>query len=263
MWIASVVSAVRALTGYVTRIELESELRVPPETDWSALKPQSTGPRTYKGPEINAKSPWVCPSCGKDNTTRELSQGCEHCHAGEGAARFKGVDPIAKPKPKVVQTRAIPHLVSSASLDFARWVRQIDTRTWSEEHFDLLGAAFEAGWQARGMTFPVTPKEQTDADHMDRTDVVGGDLLRVPDPGGSLQGSPAPSDDQAGAEDPEIQGADGEGFIGTAQERTLLAALIFLREQVYSQQPEEVVSGEWLPTEQLDRWIAELKGPYA
>jgi hypothetical protein len=131
-------------------------------------------------------------------------------------------------------------------------------------------AAFQAGWQARGMTIPVTPdmsfpipKEQTDADPMVGTEMVGGDLLPVPDQGGSPQGAPTAPDDQERAEDPEVQGEAGEGFVGTAQDRTLLAALIFLREQVYSQQPEEETTGEWLKREELDRWIAELKGPYA
>jgi hypothetical protein len=227
------------------------------------------GPRGYKGAEIAARAPWRCPSCGFENVSRELGQGCESCHAGEGAAKHVGIDPIVRPKAKPVRTLADPILrptdvSGDLSQAFLAWMQKAGTE---------IGplAAFTAGWESARMTSPVTPKEQTDdshnADPLARGDMVGGDLPGAVHPGSMQEGDQADPGDSSGAgaaaDLPPADPESPEGFVGTAQERTLLAALIFFREQVMAQGPEEVVSGEWMTPEELDRWIAELKGPYA
>lgn len=214
------------------------------------------GPRGYKGAEVAARHPWKCPSCGEENVSRELGQGCEFCHAGEGSARHVGVDPIVRPKPKgeraLLSTGQSGQSGQAGPADlqqaFLNWMQQAGTE---------IGpfAAFRAGWlaaQERGVP---------NGDPSTRAGALGGDLLGADRPApGPAGGGDSPG---AGADDGGTVPSDpapDAGLTGTPRSRTLLAALIFFRDQVLAQGPEEVVTGEWMPIVEVNRWIAELKG---
>lgn len=98
-----------------------------PAVDWTAVKPQATGDRHYKGAGLGS-GPWKCPACGKDNS-RDLSLGCEHCGSGTNAARHVGVDsPARKPSSPTVPTvqTSTEGTESPARIAFTRWLRAQD-----------------------------------------------------------------------------------------------------------------------------------------
>lgn len=192
------------------------------------------GPRQYRGREATAKYPWKCPACGGENITRALAEGCEHCHAGEGASRHVGVDPppVKKPTSTVPVRTRTNSTVPSGEIQqaFLDWMQQAGTDVGPF-------AAFRAGWEA-SVTYPVT-----DLSNAARVDDGEPDLTVVS------------SEATVPVEEPQWNPSG-------ARARTLLAALTFFREQIVAQQPEESTTGEWLNAEGLAQWIAELKGPY-
>ena len=220
--------------------------------------------------DADARAPWKCPACGETNEGRKLSEGCTHCGSG-GGARHVGVDPIAKPQRKL----AVPayDVRDDAASAFLRWFHHVGAKAGIFE-------AFQAGWLAAAVTHPVTGEEETDGDAL-----VGGDRRSAAeprDPAPATAATPAATADStapggvaarpagpAGGPLPD----DGTGEIPAAWDaeraldRTILAALIVLQEQVYSQQPEEASTGEWMTAEALTETIARIKrdlnGPYA
>ena len=202
------------------------------------------GPRQYRGSEASARYPWKCPACGGENLTRALAEGCEHCHAGEGASRHVGVDPPPKkrevPVPVVPTVRTSTDRTGTVSRELQRaflaWMQQAGTDVGPL-------AAFSAGWEA-GMTAPVMEEREV------RDAVV---LVDHGEPDSTYAIGEAASSSEA--EEPQWNPSG-------ARPRTLLAALTFFHEQIVTQQPEECSTGEWLNAEGLTQWIAELKGPY-
>ncbi len=214
-----------------------------PLVNWGSVKPGTTenvgGPRGYQGGEVNQRFAWNCPSCGESNENRALHEGCEHCHAGEGASKHVGVDPRPKRVLSTVRTSSTSTGTSSeVQSAFLAWMQQAGTDVGPL-------AAFKAGWDARG-----------------GGDVVDGDAPTtlpavVSDPPALTQDDPAEAG-AGGSPDP-VEVWDP----AFARSRTLLAALLFFQERMMSEGPEESVSGEWLTAEGLAEWIAERKGPYA
>lgn len=197
---------------------------------WSGLRPaEGTGPRHYAGSEANAKAPWKCPACAAENTGL-LGAGCSSCGNG-GGAKHVGVDPIVvKSTLRTVRefdiqtplaaANALPLHETPDTLSQAFWVF-VHSRTPEQSLPDPF-ETFKAGWMARGAQ--VTPT------------IAGPDEIPTVQP---------VTDDQM--------------LVGTARTRTILAALIFFKDQVLSQQPEEMGTGEWLTAEQMQTLIDELK----
>ena len=210
-----------------------------PVIKWGALRPLDGGPRHYAGSDAQSKAPWRCVRCGEENQG-ELGQGCTSCGSG-GGAKHVGVDPIVVRRkrseieeetrerpvrtesPKVTTVATPDHTLivdQGASLAFVQWMQ-------TQEKPTLVGA-FMAGWfeqQAR----------------------------RV---GGGAQ-PPNEEEEEPVALLPETEAA--LALLGTARSRTLLAALIYFRDQVLQGEPEEIQTGEWLSGEEVQTWIAALQ----
>lgn len=195
------------------------------------------GQRHYEGQGLGPVIQWACPACGKSNS-RPLSEGCEWCHSGEGAAKHVGVDPIVRKVEKssyMVVGTALPnatniHVTDDSNAAFLGWLAQ--KRIEMPSIIPLLSEAFVAGWQSyatvlrAGVVMPLDSRDETPQD--------------------------ADATTQATAEPLE----------GTPEARTIIAALELFRAQVLAEGPEEVGTGEWLGAGEIDRLIEDVKGRY-
>ena len=202
------------------------------------------GPRHYAGAEVSAPFVWACPACGAKNTT-PFSEGCPACGSGKNAAKHVGVDPIAPPHMKTTMIGRVGSHISSGPIEsgncdqaFVAWMQHAGTDTNALQ-------AFRAGWVARGGSHVVAD------DRAHPRDLV--QLHEPPAPTEGAAGSPAPT-----PAEPTADRESTAGFPGTARDRTLLAALIFFKDQVLAQRPEEIVTGEW-SAEDVDTMIAEVQ----
>lgn len=221
---------------------MSEQLAIP----WDGLRPLAGGPRHYVGAEIQAKVPWHCPRCGEENQG-ELGAGCASCGSG-GGAKHVGVDPIVVRRkrsevgaeeethtrpvcmeaPKVTTWATVDHPITldmDASTAFVQWMQ-------TQEKPTLVGA-FMAGWfeqQARRVGGGAQPPNEEEKD-------------------APMSESPIVEDQQP--LDPPL--------LGTAKSRTLIAALIYFRDQVLQGQPEEIGTGEWLSATAVQEWIDVLK----
>lgn len=64
----------------------------------------------------------------------------------------------------------------------------------------------------------------------------------------------------AGAEAARLETAPTDVLLGTAESRTLVAALRLFSDQVLRYNPEEVRSGEWLSAAEVEQVVARLEG---
>jgi hypothetical protein len=218
-----------------------------PEVDWTGIKPVAAGPRTYTGPEVEAKAIWKCPACGSENTTA-LQEGCPSCGSGK-PGRHVGVDKVitAEERARLLATAgppaapfkwvtAPPQPLATGSCDeaFAIWA---ETQQLRAAAVISSYPAFKAGWEARdGMA------------DSDRT-VPSPEPVRAPE-----LPETRPTDGGPGAEGPPVEDEPAD-FRGTAEQRTILAALIYFRDQVLPEAAEEVGTGQWLSLADVNRLI--------
>jgi hypothetical protein len=124
---------------------------------------------------------------------------------------------------------------------YAQWKQDSQLPTLTPSTDNWLWDAFRAGWAAAERNHPAP--------------LLDLDLPALPttapaDPPVTPVTPPAPEEEPAAP-------AAGS-FPGTARDRTLLAALRFFREQVVPEAAEEIGTGEWLSTADLDQWITQL-----
>lgn len=197
------------------------------DNDWQALKGTTSdkvgGPRGYQGSEANARAPWKCPACAALNEGL-LGEGCSSCGSG-GGAKHVGIDPIVRKgdryTPDVPGYRVSfrPPVIVDVQQAFTQWILGAGAAVGPLD-------AFTAGWTAR-----------------ERVPIMA-------EPDAPVVIEPI-AVDAAPSVDPPL--------LGTARTRTLLAALIVFKEQVLINQPEELISGEWVGLAELDQMIAELR----
>lgn len=224
-----------------------------PVVDWSVLKPQATGSRTYHGPEVATRATWRCPACGEEATT-PLAEGCPACGSGK-PGQHVGVDPIVTPEErlrllaaqerpgKIISVQRSVQRFEEADFAFSTWVALRPVRP-PDALLPLLQEAFRAAWTIRS--------------NQARTPI------EVPDVAHEHPADPAPlaPDDPDLAVPPAVPTAAGTAtpiIGGTAEQRTILAALIYFRDQVLPEAAEEIGSGQWLGIADVDTLIAELQ----
>lgn len=180
------------------------------------------GPRHYTGSEAGARLPWNCPACGKENVGRLVGEGCEACGSGVEAAKHVGVPEFVRRE----QGEATPAVIAALREGVVHRDVQTAFLAWLQRAGMNVGplAAFEAGWHAAR--------------------------------GGSVDGPEEIPTPAADAEMPEAI------LTGSAQGRTLIAALQYFADQVLAQHPEEIDSGEWLRPEEIPALIEEIRGRY-
>jgi len=230
-----------------------------PPVDWGALKPEAQVHRSYRGPETEVGPiEWACPACGEKNQT-PLAQGCGHCGSGK-PGQHVGVDPVVTPEERARRLQQEGMTAVSPEQRQQQYGNRLQATTATEEmgaflewymraprpadSHTLALEAFCAGWRARGLQVP-------DDNATPRT------THRLVDPDEPLPvPPPAPS---VGGESEGAAAGDTATFVGTAVQRTTLAALIFFRDQIYTEQPEEVTTGEWITLAHLNSEIAYLQ----
>lgn len=196
------------------------------------------GPRHYKGSEVGARLPWNCPACGKENIGRLVGEGCEACGSGVEAAKHVGVPEFVRRSQQVVDDTA-------AAAAFARPLRTGTTDAFAEAH--KIAVAFH--------TWISTQSHSLSLDVVGLLGIAFAEGWRAAR-GGSVDGPEEIPTPAADAEMPEAV------LTGSAQGRTLIAALQYFADQVLAQHPEEIDSGEWLRPEDIPALIEEIRGRY-
>lgn len=208
---------------------------------WDGLRPSAGGPRHYAGPEANQRVVWRCARCGNENTG-EPGAGCSSCGGG-GGAKHVGVDPIVlkgKAEPDLWQAqnvrprarfRTVAHDDDDLDQSFSLWALE---QQLTPADIGRFYPAFKAGWDLRG------PQGATMTTIADATD-------GVPSVGPVIEEE---GDEAVAPTDP---------LLGSIEDRTIVAALEYFRDQILSQQPEEIETGEWLAGPELAALIQQYK----
>ena len=168
---------------------------------------------------------WHCPACGQDNISI-FEEGCPACGANTGATKAKhvGADPRVEqpwnPQQRSAQVEQEPSQAPTGDAESA-FVEFVKTLPAGLDR-KIIGLLFQAF--TAGATWG---KSQA----VSRVDQL---LVAAPTP--------------------------VAGLTGTKEQRTLIAALNFFKEQLLINNPEEVRAGEWCSANEVDQLISQIEG---
>lgn len=180
----------------------------------------------YDGPEAHELAPWKCPACGVQNEGL-IHLGCVHCRSGKPGRH------IGQP------TISLPQFNSGEPLTLPQFDATVVVET-----VDFIQGAFTR-WLASQPTPSLHATEN-------------GEMLAVAFHAGFLAGAQNQAARTMTA--PPVT-ADVETLApeGKAR-RTIIAALEIFKDQILSQDPEEISTGEWCSALEVDTLIIQLKG---
>ncbi len=173
----------------------------------------------YDGPEAKLSFPWKCPKCGVQNEGA-LKYGCVHCGAGKPGYHVGIATP---PSPALSETAVF----EAVKADMKRGAETIQDQlavypvgeAWAEAH---AGASLAEAF------------------------VAGYMLARHHHFAHAMQAPPVTADVRTLAPHTKAQ-------------RTIIAALEIFKDQILSQGPEEIASGEWMSVVEVDQLIATMQ----
>ena len=180
------------------------------------------GAGKYDGPEAHVTAPWKCPACGGQNEG-PLPQGCTQCGAGKPGFH------VGNPPPD-------PTLGNSAAFEA---VKADITRGLEHTEREMLRDEF---MYAAAGTWTEQHPEATPIEIF----IAGYRMARVQLAAHMIQAPPVTVDVRALAPHTKAQ-------------RTIIAALEIFKDQILSQGPEEISTGEWMSAAEVDELIATLK----
>jgi hypothetical protein len=186
----------------------------------------------YEGPEAHTHAPWKCPACGVQNEG-PLPQGCTQCGSGKpGFHVGNPPPPLAKSSPAFAAVKA----------DLQRGMEQLAR----QEVEDIVDGAFRRWFLTRYGYTPSTPAE-------DPASAAALEGFRA----GWIAGAQNQAHRTMAA--PPVT-ADIETLAPEGKpRRTIIAALEIFKDQILSQAPEEIATGEWCSVEEVETLIAQLR----
>lgn len=174
----------------------------------------------------HAPSLWKCPACDAQNAG-PLEQGCTKCFSGQPGRKADVERQAAVPDLPLVDDAVVR---GAAGGDLSERVQALQGQ-------DARDAAFLAWFR------PFRGKLGAEGEQIIYAAFVAGAQWVE---GRVVNGTTAGS----GAADT---------LVGTAKERTIIAALRLFVEQILSQRPEEVATGEWLSAEETLAVVKEME----
>jgi hypothetical protein len=189
----------------------------------------STG--KYDGPEAHEHAPWKCPACGVQNEG-PIPLGCVHCGSGKPGRH------IGQPPPPEVERRPGSGRLHGRPLDDNGAIQ------WDPPPAAGIGTPAEL--------HPAYAIACAWAEQHHLTDPAGAFLagydfaLRLSKRAADLEAEQTPAPVETLAPHTKAQ-------------RTIIAALEIFKDQILSQGPEEITSGEWCSASEVDELIARLQ----
>lgn len=179
------------------------------------------GDRHYEGAGLGQFGAWKCPACGTENVGA-FEQGCPSCGAGSGAAYHVGHPPPAPPRDEGARLAPLKESPAFQAVkgDLDQGIAVYDAAlAWASAHMDA----------SRADAF-----------------VAGYQLATAQLTAHTMRAAPVTAD---------VAQLAPEG----KSRRTIVAALKLFRDQVLSQTPDEIESGEWCSLAEVDEVIQQLE----
>jgi hypothetical protein len=186
----------------------------------------------YDGPEAHARAPWKCPACGVQNEGI-LAQGCVHCGAGKPGYHV-GLPP---PDPALKNTPAF----QAVQADLARGVELLQQAAGDVVRYHFL-AWLKPRVAEDGNPWGVEKHEQL-LEEAFRAGWIAGAQNQAHR---TMAAPPVTVDVATLAPEAKAQ-------------RTIIAALQIFKDQILSQGPEEISTGEWMSIAEVDALITTLE----